>query len=53
MTMHKFIVDGLNYDKVQLGRLHPSLLEKLIDEQYIVYSTIIKHGLTQDEQFYM
>jgi len=49
---NKFVDDELNYDKVQLGRPRPSLLEKLIDEQHIVYSTIMKHVLAQDGQFY-
>jgi len=48
---NKFIVDELNYDKDKECQLHKSLLEKLTDEQYGVYSTIMKSVETQDGQF--
>lgn len=49
---NKFIADELNYDKDQQGQLHQSLLEKLTDEQYDVYATIMKSVEGQDGQFY-
>jgi len=49
---NKFIADELNYDKDKQGELHESLLEKLTDEQYDVYSTIMKSVEVQDGQFY-
>jgi len=49
---NKFIADELNYGKDKEGQLHKSLLEKLTDEQYGVYSTIMKSVEALDGQFY-
>ncbi|PNX72649.1 ATP-dependent DNA helicase PIF1, partial [Trifolium pratense] len=50
--VNKLIVEELNYDRVELGVLHESLVQKLTEEQHGVYQQIMTSVLSGSGQFY-
>ncbi|GAU22698.1 hypothetical protein TSUD_138210 [Trifolium subterraneum] len=49
---NKLIADELSYDRVELGALHASLVQKLTEEQHAVYKEIMTSVLSGYGQFF-
>ncbi|GAU40269.1 hypothetical protein TSUD_60600 [Trifolium subterraneum] len=49
---NKLIADELSYDRVELGALHASLVQKLTEEQHVVYEEIMTSVLSGYGQFF-
>jgi len=44
---NRFIIDELNYDKIQISEIHSSLFQSLTAKQLVVYENIMTTVLSQ------